>query len=414
MNYTAYHPSPEPAYADASQLSRLVRSELVRWLCVLVGFTTPFTVSLAGNFPVAEWLLFTAASGTLALRAVHGRWPEGAIRTRWFAVLLGCQAVSLLAYIVSDLYRGSAPEDYIRGWARMIFLAVDLLALASIMGTNWRRWLALKVGLAFGFLAQAAMFGPLFGDWWKFGWAIPITLLALVLAMRRGTLIASLVAAGLGVLHFSLGFRSLGGECLVVATLLHVPSVSPRWRLPVIGGALCTGIALTGVVYVLAADEDNVSQRGSNAERYSMASVAAEAFFESPLVGQGSWFSATHLVRRIEARRMQVEEGFAGYDEESASKLAVHSQILVALAEGGFFGGLFFLAYFGLLVWALFYALSAERPQQALVLFSLLEAICNAFMSPFSGPARVHIAAAAVLAILLWLESRGRLAWRTS
>ncbi len=412
MSYTAYHPSPEPAYSEQPRLARLARSELTRWFCACVGFATPFTVVAAGNFPVAEWLLFAAAAGTLVLRAVHGRWPEGAIQTRWFGVLMLCQVVALAGYIVSDLYRGSAPQDYLRGWARMVFLGVDLLALASVLGTNWRRWLALKVGLAFGFAAQAVIFGPLFGDWWKFGFALPVTLLALVLAARGNVMVATAIAAGLGLLHFFLGYRSVGGECLVVATLLQVPRVNPRWRLPVVGAAFGVALLVTGLVAVISADADSVTQRGSNAERYSMVSVAAESFLESPLVGQGSWFSATHLVRRIEARRMQIEEGFSGYDEESASRLAVHSQILVALAEGGFFGGLFFLVYGGLLVWALSYALTSERPQQALVLFCLMDALWNVLMSPFSGPARVHIAAAAVLALLLWLESRGRLAWR--
>lgn len=144
-----------------------------------------------------------------------------------------------------------------------------------------------------------------------------------------------------------------------------------------------------------------------------MMEVAAEAFADSPLIGQGSWFSSTKITRRIEARYIQLSDTFNGYTEEQERDLAVHSQLLTALAEGGIFGGLFFIAYGMVLLWALAYCLRTTRPQQALVFLILLEALWNLAIAPFSGPARVQIAASAVLALMLWQQARGRLHWES-
>ena len=393
-------------------LLRLMHGDIVRWVCALVGFTTPFTVQLMGNFPLAEWILLAAAGIGLLLSVRYRRWPDGVFHTRWFLVVAACLLLGLMAYVFSDLYRGSASQDYLRGWARMVFLAIDFLGLAYLIGSDWRRWLAVKAGLIFGVLAEVCVNGPLYGEWWKFGFAGPITLLALILAARRGLLTSVLVAAGLGVLHLTLGFRNFGGICLVTASLLLIPRVPPSFRKAAIAFALVTAAVTITAVYLFLDETAGTTHDASNKERYAMVSVASDAFLASPLVGHGSWFSATHLVRKIEAKRMKIEDGFGGYSEQEAAAISIHSQLLVALAEGGFFGGLFFLVYGGLVIWALLYALQAERPQQALLIFTLIGAMWDLAMSPFSGPARVHIAAASVLALLLWLEHKGLIEWK--
>lgn len=373
--------------------------------CALVGFTTPFTVDWMGNFPVAEWLLLGLAVWALVARILLRRWPSGVFQSRWFTVILICQVLSLAGYVIADLYRGSSQHDYFRGWARMSFLIVDLLGLAVLIGNGWRRWLALKIGLAFGVMIEAACFGPLFGDWWKFGVGLPITILVLaVLGNRRGLAVAALLL--LGGIHLFMNFRGLGGVCLILAAILGVPAFSMRLRLPIIGLAV---IIAAGSFIFYITNGEGVRRKDSDSERQAMIETAALTFAESPFIGQGSWFSTTHIVREIEVRRMALEEGFGGYSEEEADKLAIHSQLLVALAEGGILGGLYFLVLGLLLVWALFYATSSYGPQRPLTLLFIIEAAGNLCISPFSGPARVHIAAATVLVLLLWQQSRGRL-----
>lgn len=379
-------------------------------VCGLVGFTTPFTVQAAGNFPVAEAILLIAAVSSIGVRVVRHSWPRGASRTRAFTLLVILQVIGLGAYIFADVYRGSIPADYVRGWARMAFVAIDLIGLAFIVGSSWRRFVVVIASWAVGQAANAVIFGPLFDDWWKFGFAEPVTLLALFAVGHRSRLPAAVIAVVLGLLHIVLEFRSLGLECLMVAVALYLIRLPRLWRIAAVFATLAAiGLTLSGLFDERA--QKGISKHLSDSERRAMMEVAAESFAESPIIGQGSWFSATGMRRRIEERYIQLSENFSGYTEEQEHDLAVHSQLLTALAEGGIFGGGFFIAYGFLLMWAMGYCLRSSRPQQALVLMILIEGLWNLAIAPFSGPARVEIAATAVLGLLLWQQYRGRLDW---
>src|SRR5690606_36005338 len=82
------------------------------------------------------------------------------------------------------------------------------------------------------------------------------------------------------------------------------------------------------------------------------------------------------------------------------------SQILVALAEGGVFGGTFFIVFFGALIWALYdQVLVADwRRESPLRLMVLIFALINILFSPFSGAHRVHIALGVGLVLLIHSE----------
>lgn len=395
---------------EASYTPLLGRLPWTTILCVLVGLTTPFLMRMAGNFPVAEWFLLGSAAIMIVLRALHHRWPDGAARTRWFTGLVVLQLIGLCAYIVSDLYRGSVSADYLRGWARMAFVAIDLIGLAGLFGSSWRRFVFFVGGFAIGQAASAVCFGPLYGNWWKFGFAAPVTYLAFIAVGRQGRFLSSVFALALGLLHLALDFRSLGLECLLVGVALNLTRISRGWQLvSILVGCIALALAMGG----LFADKSTArfASHRSDAERQAMMEVAAEAFAESPFIGQGSWFSATTINSRIEARYILLSDTFNGYSEETERDLAVHSQLLTALAEGGLFGASFFFAYTTLLLWALSYCLRSDHIFQALVFMFLIEALTNVAIAPFSGPARVQIAAAAVLGLLLWQQARGRLDW---
>ncbi len=414
LSFDASDPSSF-AYGWSEPQDNSRRENLWSWemlLCACVGFFTPFTVKAAGNLPIAEWFLLVIAGVALVVRFSRRSWPDGVANSRIFFAFLALQTLGLLAYVFSDLYRDSAARDYLRGWARMIFVGIDLIALAALIGLSWRRLVVIKFGLIFGLAAEALLFGPLYGAWWKFGFALPVTLLGLILVGQRSRWIASAAIIGLGVLNFALDYRSLGAECFIVATALHLPRMNAGAR------ALTLALMVVAAGYTMFSVFHEKSETGfaarheSDAERRAMVEAAAEAFSESPLIGHGSWFSNTRMIQRIEERKIDLKEGFRGYTEEQESVLTVHSQLLTALAEGGFFGASFFFGYALMLVWALLHALRTERPQQALVIFLLVEAIWNLAMTPFSGPKRIEIAVAAVLALMLWQESRGRLFWR--
>lgn len=393
-------------------------SLLLRAAAFLAGFATAFTVSLVGEMPVGEVILLGVAAVAGFGIVSQRHWPGPLMAGRLFHWFLLAQAVAFFGYILSDLARGSVPHDALRGWARMLFLAVDLVAVAYLFDASPRNFVALGVvGMALGNSAETLLHGALFGDTWKFGYGGPLTLLVFLSSPMFGMGIAQVAIAALGCLHFVMGYRSLGAECLLVAALLTVLRFPRRvrvWALPVFVG----GITLAAVtLYVnLRHEGENSRSSRSDVERSAMMRAAWDGFRESPLIGQGSWFSRSQVMDNflaLRTERAQLAEvgGFATDAVEEG--LSVHSQLLVALAEGGILGGCFFLLYGAGLLWALGYCI-LQRPLDRLspvYLLSLASALSNLLFSPFSGAHRVGIALAVGLVLLLARERREAARW---
>jgi len=379
---------------------------------LFAGVLTPFTVSLGGEMPLGELVLFSAAAWALLIVALSHLWPGPLWRDPVFLGFMLCQALALSAYVVSDVWRGSDPHDFIRGWARMVFLAVDLAAVAYLVGCSALNFVVLLVGVQLGEVVKVLLQGALFGDVWKFGYALPVTVGALLLAGRFGLVASGCAAAALGVLHFSLDFRSLGMLCLLVAALVGVQAFPRATRAWIAPAGLACGLALGVLVYAhTRSDREGRRSTRSDVERAAMVVAALEAFRESPFVGHGSWFSRTDvmdnfMVLREEGAKLAGVGGFAGANEIEEESVALHSQLLVTLAEGGLFGAAFFIPYALGLVWALHdqVVVRAWTPFSALRHFVLSLALFHVFLSPFSGAHRVGIALAAVLVALIHRE----------
>ena len=382
------------------------------FLALFAGVLTPFTVSLGGEMPLGELLLFIAAAWAVLIVALSHAWPGELWRDPVFLGLMACQAAALAAYVFSDLYRGSDPRDFVRGWARMVFLAIDLAAVAYLVGCSALNFVLLLVGVQLGEVLKAHLEGALFGDFWKFGYALPVTVGALLLAGRFGLVVSGCVAAALGLLHFTLDYRSLGLLCLLVATLVGVqafPRAIRAWIAPV---GLACGLALCVLVYARTrTDHEGQRSTRSDVERSSMMLAALESVRDSPFIGQGSWFSRARVIEnfmiiREEKARLAGVGGFLGANQIEDDPLALHSQLLVTLAEGGLFGAAFFIPYVLALVWALHDQVVVRdwTPFSALRHLVLSLALFHAFFSPFSGAHRVGIALATILVVLVRRE----------
>jgi hypothetical protein len=168
--------------------------------------------------------------------------------------------------------------------------------------------------------------------------------------------------------------------------------------------------AVAGVLHLYEQGQRGSRATRSDIERAAMVTAAKEAFEQSPLIGHGSWFSNSDvydnfmLIRHEAAKQARVG-GFAGANRAPGDE-ALHSQILVALAEGGLFGGAFFFVFGAGLFWALAHTVLLRpwhwlAPMTVLI---LLLATWNLLFSPFSGAHRVHIAMACGLILLLKTE----------
>lgn len=382
------------------------------WAALAAGLLSAFTIPLIGELPVGELVLGPVAGWAILCAVMNQVWPTELFRVPLFWALLIAETVALVAYIGSDLYRHSSPHDMARGWGRLIMVAVDLVAVAFLFGRSPRNLFVLVVAGALGEVISALTIGPLFGDMWKFGIGAPITILVLVLVPRWGRLLTATAVIGLGALHFALDYRSLGGLCLVTGALTLAQMFRPLLRLWLVPLAAL----LTAFVCLRVFEATQGAQRAtrSDVERSAMLTAAVEAIQSSPFIGHGSWFSNSDVydnfmrIRMEKAREAHVG-GFADPNKE-ADAMALHSQILVAVAEGGVFGGAFFLV----LAWALLRALGdlaffrAWDRRTPLYTLLVLLALWNLCFSPFSGAQRVYIATACGLLLLLRREDRPR------
>lgn len=379
----------------------------------LLGVFRIWTIPVVGALPIGELLL-------LALLAYTGLLV---LQTRRFAVklpspgllllFLTCQLIAFGAYIVSDLWWQSSSLDMVRGWLRMGFLFVDLFAFALLFGATPNAFLAIQIGACFSGV-QALASRPLFGDYWKFGFGYPVTVAVILLASRYfGWLGACVASFAIGLIHAALDFRSFGGLCLLTGALLMIRMLKPATRKGVIIGGVAAALAIFPVMSSKLGQSTEGRSNRSNIERLAMLQAAQEGFAEHPFVGNGSWFSKSDVMENfllIRAERARLTGGSTGFNNEEAGGTAIHSQILVSLAEGGIFGGLFFIVYGIGVIWALWYCLTDAEPDwlMPVKVFLLQLSLWDLFMSPFSGPARTNIAMTAAIVLTLVAQARSR------
>jgi len=410
---TALHPSSleAPAAGGLRDTPRVGFGIVVFYALAafLVGLVRSWGIPLVGLMPVGELILAGVLGHAVLWVAITRRLPAPLPSPRVLGVLVACQMVSFASYIVADFWRDSAPVDMLRGWLRMVFILIDIGGLALLFGASERSFVWMMLGAGFsGF--QALIIPPLFNEYWKFGFGYPLTLLVLLAVPRFLGFWASLLACvGMGVLHAALDFRSAGAICIGLGVLNGL-FVVPQQVRKILVGAVAVVLLITSpwTAPMMFADTDGRANR-SNVERSSMMQAAWEGFTESPLIGHGSWFSNSDVMDNfllIRSQKASLAGGGMGFKDDDFEGVAIHSQILVTLAEGGFFGGTFFFVYAGFICWAFWFCL-VETPWTWLTpmrIFVLFSSFWDVWMSGFTGPIRVNIAMTAVLISVLWAE----------
>jgi hypothetical protein len=278
--------------------------------------------------------------------------------------------------------------------------------VAYLFGCSRLNLLIFILGEMMGDTLHTLIFGALYNDIWKFGVGLPVTYLMFFVASLFGRPALIAAAFAMAAVNFVLDFRSLGLICLVAgsATLLTLfPRSLRAWLvLPAL-----TIVALGVVGYSLIPRSNQRATR-SDIMRSSMLIAAYQAFRGSPIIGQGSWFSKSSMIDNFmviqdDAAKAQHIGGIPAASEQP-NGVAMHSQILVALAEGGIFGAAFFLVFGAALVGGI-YRMTFIQPGNrftGIYLLILLLSLFNWFLSPFSGAHRVYIAVACGL--LLYLQ----------
>ena len=386
----------------------------VRTAAFCAGFLSPFTVSLVGEMPLGEVVLLMVTAWLALYFALEHHLPAHLLDNRLLRLMLICEGIALMGYIISDTIWQSTAHDAIRGWARMIFLGIDIMTLGYLFVVGGQKSLFLLLwGEVIGGMILPLMGRPLFGDYWKFGFGTPITLGVLLIVSRLGFWPGQAALLGLSALHFMMNFRSVGGSCLLVSMLMVLQRFPPRWRMIILPMVCVLAADALWVISARSAQANSSHDQSSNISRTAMLIAAMHGIEQHPFIGNGSWFGKSDVTNEfLELRyNMAIEAHVGGIGRQvvasdEAQPYAIHSQILVAMAEGGILGGTFFIVYGVLLFAALVYYILFKRwaAHSGIYLYLLVDAFFNLFMSPFSGIHRVHIATASCLLLLIWQE----------
>jgi len=140
--------------------------------------------------------------------------------------------VWLLGQVATDVIRSTPFHDYSRGWAKIVFTLINFCVIYLLINNRPRRIILYAYGLV-GSGILAFYFNPNIytaGNPWKFGVGGALTLLVILGAVwamsnkRYHRLLPIFLVGFIGLFNIYMGFRSLGGICLLTAVYLVVQS----------------------------------------------------------------------------------------------------------------------------------------------------------------------------------------------
>jgi O-antigen ligase len=410
----AWDPSVAPALvrlegASRSPHSLAIRAGAASWAALAIGAVTSLSLEMIGIVYVAEILLAATSFWAVVSNLGSRRFWRAPFGT--FCVLL---TVSLAGYAVSDFVWQTGSSQLLRGWARILVLASNLIGLHWLCRKRPANFLMYCAGSGAGSLLVLTLRGQLLTDW-KFGASVPLTLLIACvcsLATPQRMLIPSIGLGAIGLVHILLDSRAIGGSCLVASLALmarHAGQTRRRRLRPL--ALLLASLTVTGLFAgAYAWSEQSFAKRRGESAAWRAASLATAigGIARSPWIGNGSQASDFPFQSEY-ASRYAASSGarYRGLATDT-STFTPHSQILQAWFEAGIPGVLFFL----FLGWRLILALQScifDRTVDyltALFILCLLRAGWHLLFSPFAGQARLEVAAAAAIVGILEIERR--------
>jgi hypothetical protein len=383
----------------------------VAFSAVSVGVLFHVSFQLQGQFFAGELLLLALTPLLVFDRFYRQRDLLRAHQaTLWSPTnaLLIALAVTFFGYFASDLYRNNAPQDFLRGWARLVFLGITLLGVAMLVSVRRANFWLLLMGYGLGGIL-VLLLRQLPFSMWKLGYAEPATaaVVAVVCLMRSpGWQGAVLIL--LGLVNIWLDYRSMAAFVVLVAMVLWLNRWSQRGGVRLVGVLMVTllAVGIFGGAYYATQGQFSDRRQGSNSGRLSNAIVGFSAILESPLIGYGSWGRDTRFAKLYAAvnARMQKTEESALYDFDAIRQATIvaHSQFLEAWIEGGVLGIVFFLVYLFWLLKGLHALIFRVREVTLLPLlaFCMVSGLWALFMSPFKGLTRFTIVFACMAAVI--------------
>jgi O-antigen ligase len=381
----------------------------------VLGAAGAYSVNLVGSLPGDEILLLPFLPVLLLAkgsRAFNRRYV-------WFYILMGAW---LFGTIAADIYLGTPATSRMKGGARVVFFALDFMALAVLLNNRSRRMVVFALSIVVVMLFIARQFRGEFLTQWKFGLASSVIILSLLVSSyfyaRRKYWVCILISLALAAVNTALAFRSQVVIVLLSAAFT-IPLLDQRGGGPngrPARGRLLKVVALLalagGAVYLASQAIDFAINRGffddAIAEKFRSQSegkfgvlfgarpetlVAIQAIRDSPIIGHGS-FAVDEKYLALK-QDIQYEYGYTDTDEPEDSENATiptHSHLTMAWVESGIFGGLLWIYVLVLVVRAVL-RINLLRPALApLYCYLLVNFAWDILYSPFGSVNRIWAA----------------------
>src|ERR1700722_2891202 len=88
----------------------------------------------------------------------------------------------MISQVATDIFRQSAPEDYLRGWIKIALVLVSFIVIWAVVCVSLRRFILYGLGVAVGGILTLYLqpTDDMIDSPWKFGLALPVTILVVM------------------------------------------------------------------------------------------------------------------------------------------------------------------------------------------------------------------------------------------
>jgi len=311
--------------------------------------------------------------------------------------------------VVTDVVRESAPEDYVRGWMKIAFLLANFIVVWTVICVRRRRFLLYGLGLVIGTMVSLylhptddAIISP-----WKFGVAVPMTMLIALIAgiFKNFRIFGVLVPlSALAILHVYKDCRILAVIALLSAIYSIFLMSQDRQELGGLRRALLVFLVVAAIggfasIYNYYAREGAFGKYAQEKTEAQSAGeggallggrreilASSQAIIDSPILGHGSWARDPKYSALLQQRSDDL-----GYKRFQGGKLddliPTHSYVFGSWVDSGIAGGIFWLYVLIFTIYTTFNA-SGKEPLLPFFAFAGLMLTWDTLFSPLGTPTR--------------------------
>ena len=332
----------------------------------------------------------------------------------------------LTSQVITDMYQEIPLEDFLRGWAKIIFFLIAFSSLVMLLTTPFRCFLWIASSTIPMFLRPFLLFSEDLDPFvlWKFGVGAAILVMICLPSLWR-LLINSIdvapvrriawlyIAFGAGSFFFNA--RSFAGISIATGILLLV--YSRKYGIKLRGQILAIGLlaSILGSVVLI-----NIYSLGASTglfgveaqSKYEMQNaygggalavllggrseglISTRAIADSPILGHGSWAKDyKYLIEYIGISRDFTEDhGDPLNPDINDGLIPSHSYLLGAWVEAGLIGGLFWMCIIFISIFVIFPAAFRYLNMLSVYCIMMLPTfLWNIIFSPFGANVRVEV-----------------------